>query len=94
VRARLLRVYLSIAILVGALEGEFDVIEIFVLGQRLVIVGIGGRPILFENAASKFGPIERAIVIGVELVKHRAGRRLRFIQVNCAVIVRIDSSEH
>jgi hypothetical protein len=90
VRARFLRVHRSIAILVSAFEGEFDVIEILVLGQRLVVVRIGDRPILFGNAASKLGAIECAIVIGVELVENLAGRRLRFIEVDRAVIVRID----
>ena len=54
-RARFPRVDRSIAVLAGAFEGDFDVIEVFVLGQRLVVVRIGDRPILFGNAASKLG---------------------------------------
>ena len=91
--ARLLRVHRSVAVRVGALEGEFDVFEILVLGQRLIVVGIGDLPILFGNAASQLRAIERAIAIFIELVENRAGRRLRLIEVDRAVIVGVDPAE-
>ena len=42
------RVHRAFAVFVRSLEREIDEIEIFILGQGLVIVGIGDGPILFE----------------------------------------------
>ena len=92
-RTRFLRVHRSIAVRVGTFEDLFDVTEVFVLGQSLVVVRIGDRPILIENAAFEFGAIERAIVVMVELVEDLAGRRFRFIEANRAVVVCIDPAE-
>ncbi len=57
VRTRFLCVHRPIIVRVGAFEDRFDVVEVFVLGQSLVVVGIGGRPILRENATSQLGAI-------------------------------------
>ena len=73
-RTRFLRVDRSVAVRVSTFEDHFDVIEVFVLGQSLVVVRISDRPILLQNAAPKLGAIERAIVIMVALVENLAGR--------------------
>ena len=67
--AQLLGVDRAVVVRIGLLEENFDVREVFVLADRLVIVGVRNSPFLVRDSAVQLLMVERAVVILSSLSK-------------------------
>ena len=88
---QLLGVDRSVLVRVGALESDFDVSQIFVLADRLVVVRVGDLPVLRGNAIFQFFAVEGAVMIDIELVEQGACGGLRLVQIDRSVLVGIEA---
>src|SRR5580658_8634165 len=78
---------------VSGLEALIDHREILVLGQGVVLVGIGGGELSAAHAAVQFLEVERAVMVGIELVEQIHGRLLGFAEIHRSVIVGIELTD-
>jgi hypothetical protein len=72
---------------ISDLEPLLDDREIFVLGQRTLLINICGRKLPCAQSASHFVPVEGPVVINVEPIKQGCGRLLRLIEIQRAIVV-------
>src|SRR5215510_6953077 len=84
----------AVVVRIGGLEPLLDLLEILVLGQGSVLVGIRSVQLLGAHAAAQLAPVQRALVVTVELVEHRRGRLLGFIEIDRSVVVGIERLHH
>ena len=57
--AQLLGVDRAIVVRIGLLEEDFDVSEVFVLADRLVVVGVGNSPVLVGDLLTTYRSASR-----------------------------------
>src|SRR6516225_11666568 len=88
--AELCRAYGAVVIGIGGLEPLFDCRKVFVLGQGLVVIRIGGTEVLPAQAALQLLDIERAVFVMIELVEEVACRLLGLGKVHGAVIISVE----
>src|SRR5215470_18684308 len=88
--AELCRTYGAVVIGIRGLEPLFDRGKIFVLGQGLVIVRIGGSEVLSAQAALQLLDVERAVFVMIELVEEVACRLFGLGKVHRAVIISVE----
>jgi hypothetical protein len=56
----------AVVVRVGLLEEDFDVSEVFVLADRLVVVGVRNGPFLRRDPPVQLLVVERAVVGGAQ----------------------------
>src|SRR5215471_19208947 len=64
--------------------------EVFILGQRSVLIRIGGGKFLSAQSASQFALVESAVVITIELVEKGAPCLLDLFKIEDAVVVGVE----
>jgi uncharacterized protein (UPF0548 family) len=91
--AQLLGVDRAVVVRIGLLEEDFDVSEVFVLADRLVVVGIRNSPVLVRDSAVQLLMVERAVVVLLELVEESARGGFRLGKIDRAVVIGVEALE-
>src|SRR5262249_40969743 len=71
-------------------EARLDDGEVVILGQRAVLIRIGGGKFLGSQSASHFALVESAVVITIELVEKGAPCLLDLVKIEGAVVVGVE----
>src|SRR5215469_6343108 len=88
--AELCRAHGTVVIGIGSLEPLFDHRKIFVLGQGLIVVRIGGSEVLPAQAAVQLRDVKRAVLVTIEFIEEAACRFLGLSKVDRAVIIGVE----
>jgi hypothetical protein len=86
----LLGVKSAVIVGIGSLEALLDKRDKFIFVQSPVFVGVGRGEILGIEPTAQFTSVEGAIMIPVELIEQLPGCSLRFSEIDCAVVIRIE----
>ena len=82
-----------VTIRISGLEAPLDKRKIFILCQRLVVIGICSFQFLRRKTSSQLAPIEGSIVIAVKTIKYSGCRFFGLCKINRTVVISIKSVE-